>query len=72
LATTWPGSVFDAAKSIDGCTINRVPVGGGQQTSSPGCRTRWTGLISALGKAIYFPFLAPVVILGAVWLAWQG
>ena len=29
-------------------------------------------LITALGKAIYFPYLAPVVILGAVWLAWQG
>jgi hypothetical protein len=30
------------------------------------------GLISALGNAIYFPYLAPVVILGAIWLAWQG
>ena len=29
-------------------------------------------LITALGNAIYFPFLAPVVILGAIWLAWQG
>ena len=30
------------------------------------------GLITALGNAIYFPYLAPVVILGAMWLAWQG
>ena len=30
------------------------------------------GLITALGDAIYFPYLAPVVILGAMWLAWQG
>jgi hypothetical protein len=29
-------------------------------------------LITSLGNAIYFPFLAPVVILGAIWLAWQG
>ena len=29
-------------------------------------------LITALGKAIYFPFLAPMVIIGAIWLAWQG
>ena len=29
-------------------------------------------LITALGNAIYFPYLAPVVILGAIWLAWQG
>jgi len=29
-------------------------------------------LITALGNAIYFPFLAPLVIIGAIWLAWQG
>ena len=29
-------------------------------------------LITSLGNAIYFPYLAPVVILGAIWLAWQG
>jgi hypothetical protein len=30
------------------------------------------GLITSLGHAIYFPYLAPVVIIGAIWLAWQG
>lgn len=29
-------------------------------------------LVSALGNAIYFPSPAPVVILGAIWLAWHG
>ena len=29
-------------------------------------------LISSLGNAIYFPYLAAVVIIGAIWLAWQG
>ena len=29
-------------------------------------------LINALGNAVYFPFLAPVVIIAAIWLAWQG
>ncbi|MGH3260748.1 MAG: type IV secretion system protein, partial [Trebonia sp.] len=29
-------------------------------------------LIKSLGNAIYFPFLAPMVILAAIWLAWQG
>jgi hypothetical protein len=28
-------------------------------------------LITSLGNAIYFPFLAPVVIIGAIWLAWR-
>ena len=29
-------------------------------------------LITSLGNAVYFPYLAPVVIIGAIWLAWQG
>ena len=29
-------------------------------------------LITSLGNAIYFPYLAVVVILAAIWLAWQG
>jgi hypothetical protein len=29
-------------------------------------------LISSLGNAIYFPYLAPVVLLGVMWLAWHG
>jgi len=29
-------------------------------------------LITSLGNAIYFPYLAVVVIIGAIWLAWQG
>jgi hypothetical protein len=29
-------------------------------------------LITSLGNAIYFPYLAVVIILAAIWLAWQG
>jgi hypothetical protein len=29
-------------------------------------------LITSLGNAIYFPYVAVVVIIGAIWLAWQG
>ena len=29
-------------------------------------------LISSLGNAVYFPYLAPVVLLGVMWLAWHG
>jgi TrbL/VirB6 plasmid conjugal transfer protein len=65
------GMVFDAAKSLDRVTITVY-----QSAAGNGILT-WlqnavNGLISALGNAIYFPFLAPVVIIGAIWLAWQG
>ena len=65
------GMVFDMAKSLDRVTITVY-----QSAAGNGILT-WlqkavNQLITALGNAVYFPFLAPVVILGAIWLAWQG
>jgi TrbL/VirB6 plasmid conjugal transfer protein len=65
------GMVFDMAKSLDRVTITVY-----QSAAGNGILT-WLSsavdqLINALGNAIYFPFLAPVVIIGAIWLAWQG
>src|SRR5262249_55576769 len=63
--------VFDVAKSIDRVTITVY-----QSAAGDGILTWLTSvvdkLISSLGNAIYFPYLAAVVILGAMWLAWQG
>ncbi len=65
------GMVFDMAKSLDRVTITVYQSAAGSNILN------WLSssvdtLITALGKAIYFPFLAPVVIIGAIWLAWQG
>jgi len=65
------GMVFDAAKSIDRVTITVYQSAAGNNILT-WLQTAVNRLISALGKAIYFPYLAPVVILGAMWLAWQG
>ena len=63
--------VFDIAKSID-----RVIISVYQSAASEGMLSWLTNvvdkLISSLGNAIYFPYLAIVVIFGAIWLAWQG
>jgi hypothetical protein len=63
--------VFDVAKSID-----RVIISVYQSAASEGILSWLTSvvdkLISSLGNAIYFPYLAIVVIIGAIWLAWQG
>jgi TrbL/VirB6 plasmid conjugal transfer protein len=65
------GMVFDAAKALDRVTITVY-----QSAAGEGILTWLTDsvdrLISGLGNAIYFPYLAPVVIIGAIWLAWQG
>ena len=65
------GMVFDAAKSIDRVTITVY------QSAAGNGILNWLQsvvdrLISALGNAIYFPYLAPVIILGAIWMAWNG
>ncbi|MGE5137205.1 MAG: type IV secretion system protein [Gemmatimonadota bacterium] len=65
------GVVFDAAKALDRVTITVY-----QSAAGEGILSWLTGsvdrLITSLGNAIYFPFLAPVVILGAIALAWHG
>jgi TrbL/VirB6 plasmid conjugal transfer protein len=65
------GMVFDMAKSLDRVTITvyQTAAGNGILTWLQNAVNR---LITALGNAIYFPFLAPLVIIGAIWLAWQG
>ncbi|MGH3291982.1 MAG: hypothetical protein ACRDP7_09270, partial [Trebonia sp.] len=65
------GMVFDMAKSLDRVTITVYQSAAGANILS------WLSgsidsLISHLGNAIYFPFLAPMVVIGAIWLAWQG
>src|SRR5258705_1846486 len=65
------GMVFDASKALDRVTITVY-----QSAAGDGILSWLTNavnrLITSLGNAIYFPFLAPVVIIGAIWLAWQG
>ena len=65
------GMVFDAAKSLDRVTITVYQSAAGNNILT-WLQNAVDKLISALGNAIYFPYLAPVVILGAMWLAWQG
>ncbi|HEY0938296.1 MAG TPA: type IV secretion system protein, partial [Trebonia sp.] len=63
--------VFDMAKSLDRVTITVY-----QSAASDSILSWLSGsvdrLITALGNAVYFPFLAPVVIIAAIWLAWMG
>src|ERR1700683_3132570 len=65
------GMVFDGAKSLDRVTITVYQSAAGNNILT-WLQNAVDKLISALGRAIYFPYLAPVVILGAMWLAWQG
>ncbi len=63
--------VFDIAKSIDRVTISVYQSAAGEGILAWLQRVTDT-LITSLGKAVYFPYLAVVIILAAIWLAWQG
>jgi hypothetical protein len=65
------GVVFDAAKALDRVTITVYQSAAGEGILS-WLSSAVDNLITSLGHAIYFPYLAPVVIIGAIWLAWQG
>jgi uncharacterized membrane protein YgcG len=65
------GMVFDMAKSLDRVTITVYQSAAGNGILA-WLQTAVNHLITSLGNAIYFPFLMPVVIIGAIWLAWQG
>ena len=65
------GMVFDAAKSVDRVTITVYQAAAGNGI------LKWlqgsvNTLISAIGNALFFPYLAIAVILGAIWMAYQG
>jgi hypothetical protein len=65
------GMLFDFAKALDRVTITVY-----QSAAGEGILGWLQGvtdkLITGLGNAIYFPYVALVVILGAIWLAWQA
>jgi hypothetical protein len=65
------GMVFDMAKSLDRVTITVYQSAAGNNILT-WLQNAVNRLITALGNAIYFPYLYPVVIIGAIWLAWQG
>jgi hypothetical protein len=65
------GMLFDFAKALDRVTITVYQSAAGE--GIVGWLQNVTDhLVSGLGNAIYFPYVAIVVILAAIWLAWQG
>ncbi len=65
------GMIFDFAKALDRVTITVY-----QSAAGEGILSWLQGvtdhLITGLGNAIYFPYVAVIVIIAAIWLAWQG
>ncbi len=71
MGNTVAGAVFDGAKSIDRIVITTYQSAAGEGLLG-WLKSAVDRLITQIGNAVYFPYLAPVVLIGAVWLAWQG
>ncbi|SEK41702.1 type IV secretion system protein [Nonomuraea pusilla] len=71
LGNMWANGVFTAAKAIDRVTITTYQAAA---TEGPlqSIKDVVDDIVTKLADAMYWKFLQPIVILGAIWLAWYG
>ncbi|WP_239316612.1 type IV secretion system protein [Planobispora longispora] len=71
LGNAWANTVFSWAKALDRLTITTYQAA---TTEGPleSIKNVVDDIVQRLSEAMYWPFLRPVVILGAIWLAWYG
>ncbi|MEV0588839.1 type IV secretion system protein, partial [Nonomuraea sp. NPDC050310] len=68
---SWANTIFLWAKSIDKLTISTY-----QAAASEGPLTvikdKVDEIVTNLSNALYWPYLTPIILLAAIWLAWYG
>ncbi|MEV4471681.1 type IV secretion system protein [Nonomuraea sp. NPDC049504] len=71
LGNMWANGIFTAAKAVDRLTITTYQAAA---TEGPlqSIKDVVDDIVTNLSNAMYWPFLRPIVILGAIWLAWYG
>src|SRR5690606_15122663 len=71
LGNAWANTVFSWAKAIDRVTITTYQAAATEGPLKP-IKEVVDDIVVNLANAMYWPYLRPVVILGAIWLAWYG
>ncbi|GAA4926279.1 putative membrane protein YgcG [Nonomuraea thailandensis] len=71
LGNMWANGIFTAAKAVDRLTITTYQAAA---TEGPlqSIKDVVDDIVTNLSNAMYWPYLRPIVILGAIWLAWYG
>ncbi|TMR88652.1 type IV secretion system protein [Nonomuraea basaltis] len=71
LGNMWANGIFTAAKAIDRLTITTYQAAA---TEGPlqSIKDVVDDIVQSLADAMYWPLLRPIVIIGAIWLAWYG
>lgn len=71
LGNAWANTIFSWAKAVDRLTISTYQAAASEGPLQP-IKNVVDDIVTNLANAMYWPFLRPVVILGAMWLAWYG
>ncbi|RBQ18579.1 hypothetical protein DP939_18985 [Spongiactinospora rosea] len=71
LGNAWSNMIFTLAKAVDRLTITTYQAAA---TEGPlqSIKDVVDDVVTNLANAMYWPYLRPLVILGAIWLAWYG
>ncbi|MBG0826177.1 type IV secretion system protein [Planomonospora sp. ID67723] len=71
LGNAWANTVFSWAKALDRLTITTYQAAA---TEGPleSIKNVADDIVKRLSEAMYWPYLRPIVILAAIWLAWYG
>ena len=71
MGNAMANTVFSWAKALDRLTITTYQAAA---TEGPleSIKNVVDDIVTRLSNALYWPFLRPIVILGAIWLAWYG
>ncbi|TLF49739.1 type IV secretion system protein, partial [Nonomuraea sp. KC401] len=71
LGNMWANGIFTAAKAVDRLTITTYQAAA---TEGPlqSIKDVVDDIVTSLADAMYWPLLRPIVIIGAIWLAWYG
>uniref|UniRef100_UPI001C606692 type IV secretion system protein n=1 Tax=Nonomuraea rhizosphaerae TaxID=2665663 RepID=UPI001C606692 len=71
VGNSWANTIFTWAKAVDRVTISTYQAAA---TEGPlqSIKDVVDDIVTNLSNAMYWPYLRPIVILGAIWLAWYG
>ncbi|GAB1821295.1 type IV secretion system protein [Herbidospora sp. RD11066] len=71
IGNAWANAIFSWAKAVDRLTITTYEAAATEGPLLP-IKNVVDDIVTNLADAMYWPFLRPIVIIAAIWLAWYG
>ncbi|WP_063819410.1 type IV secretion system protein [Herbidospora cretacea] len=71
IGNAWANAIFSWAKAVDRLTITTYEAAATEGPLLP-IKNVVDDIVTNLADAMYWPYLRPIVIIAAIWLAWYG